>query len=105
MTFNSLHGVGTSTASRSTAITDPPGRREAVQFEATLLAVLLDQALVRDEATFGPGLGGEFARCQLCQELARTLAAGGGIGLARTVEDALVQAAGGRADDSAVRGR
>lgn len=103
MTFDVLHGVGTSTASRSTAITDPPGRREAVQFEATFLAVLLDQALAQGEATFGSGLGGEFARSQLCQELARTVASGGGIGLARNVEDALVQAAGGRDADSAVR--
>ncbi len=87
-----LHGPGASVEKQSMVSAASSGRREAVQFEATLLAVLFDQALAQGGAAFGPGLGGDFARSQLSQELARSLAASGGIGLARVVEESLGKA-------------
>lgn len=105
MKLDVLYGVGTSAAKQALAAAEAPGRWEAVELEATLLAVLFDQALAQNKAAFGPGLGGDFARSQLCQELARGLAAGGGIGIARTVEDALAQAASSRRDAFGAGGR
>lgn len=64
-------------------------RHEAMQFEATLLAVLFDQALPKGSSSFGQGLSGAFARGQMSQELARSVASNGGIGVARTIEHVL----------------
>ena len=76
-------------AGRSALAPSTKGAGSSSEFETTLLAVLLDQALPHSKTTYGKGMAGEFARSQLCHELARGVTAGGNLGIARMIDAAV----------------
>jgi hypothetical protein len=57
--------------------------RALVDFEATVLAVLIEEALPRGSSVYASGTAGSYARGELARSLAQAVAAGGGIGIAR----------------------
>lgn len=77
------------TAGRTVEARSVEAQKTAAAFETTLLGVLFDQALPHSASAYGQGMAGEYARSQLCNELAHSVTLTGGIGVARMLELAL----------------
>ena len=71
-----------------------PASRTAQQFEATLLTVLIEQAMPRGGAESDKGLAGSVARAQLGEQLAHAIAASGTLGIARLIDGEKTQNVG-----------
>jgi len=76
-------------AQRSSGETGIPARRVAQEFEALLIGQMMKQAVSSSSSTLDGGSAGRMYRELFLQEVARRMAARGGFGLARTLEDRL----------------
>jgi len=74
-----------------------PARRVAQEFEALLIGQMMKQAVSSSSSTLDGGSAGRMYRELFLQEVARRIAARGGFGLARTLEDRLEAAPDGAA--------